>query len=79
MFGQITAPRFSVTPEFIAVHSPFSGRGTINSWGFILNTNESNLRKSDLWENSTIVQYAMVTTISGTADASEDSYSAILY
>ena len=67
MFEQMRAPQFSVVPEFIAVRSPFMAGGSSDSWGFILNNNESKLRKDDLWESSRIVQDAVVTTISGVA------------
>ena len=78
MFEQMSAPRFSVTPEFIAVRSPYAASSNANTWGFVLNTNASTIRKSDLYELKSVVQDAVVTTITGTVHADEESYSVAL-
>lgn len=75
----MAAPRFSVTPEFIAVRSPFSVGSISENWGFILNTDYSKLRKTDLWEHSSIIQDAQVTAITGKVESFDKSYSALLY
>ena len=67
MISEFSGTRFRVTQYFIAARSPLSG-GRSPEWGFVMNTDDSGMRRTKLWERNEIYQEAKIVKVTAASE-----------